>query len=196
MPASTLTRVAAAFPDAKLQQTYGMTELGILRSESRGPDSLWVRVGGEGYETKVVEGRLWVRAESAMLGYLNAPNPFSEDGFLDTGDLVEVDGDWLRILGRRSEVINVGGSKVHPAEVESVLLAMDGVEDAAVAAEPNAITGQIVTATVRVGTGESLTDFKGRMRAWCRDRLESYKIPAKVRFADGPLYSERYKRKR
>ncbi len=196
MPASTLTRVAAAFPNAKLQQTYGLTEIGILRSESRGPDSLWVRVGGEGYETKVVDGRLWVRAESAMLGYLNAPSPFSSDGFLDTGDLVEVDGEWLRILGRRSEIINVGGSKVHPAEVESVLLSLEGVEDAVVAAEPNAITGQIVAATVRLATGESLTEFKGRMRAWCRDRLEPYKIPAKVRFAEGPLYSERFKRKR
>ena len=61
-----------------------------------------MRVGGEGYETKVVDGRLWVRAESAMLGYLNAPSPFSADGFLDTGDLVEVDGEWLRILGRRA----------------------------------------------------------------------------------------------
>ncbi len=196
MPASTLTRVAAAFPAVKLQQTYGLTEIGILRSESRGPDSLWVRVGGEGYETKVVEGRLWVRAESAMLGYLNAPSPFSEDGFLDTGDLVEVDGDWLRILGRRSEIINVGGSKVHPAEVESVLLTLEGVEDAVVSGEPNAITGQIVTATVRLATDESLVAFKGRLRAWCRDRLESYKIPAKVRFAEGPLYSERFKRKR
>ena len=196
MPASTLQGVAAAFPGVKLQQTYGLTEIGILRSESRGPDSLWVRVGGEGYETKVVDGRLWVRAESAMLGYLNAPSPFSEDGFLDTGDLVEVDGDWLRILGRKSDVINVGGSKVHPAEVESVLLMLDGVDDVSVSGEAHAITGQIVTATVRLSTDESLTDFKARMRVFCRDRLESYKVPAKVRFADGPLYSERFKRKR
>jgi long-chain acyl-CoA synthetase len=196
MPASTLAGVAATFPSARLQQTYGLTEIGILRSESRSPDSLWVRVGGEGYETKVVDGRLWVRAESAMLGYLNAPSPFSDDGFLDTGDLVEVDGDWLRILGRRSEVINVGGSKVHPAEVESVLLALEGVEDVTVSGEAHAITGQIVTATVRLAGDETLAAFKGRMRLWCRDRLEPYKIPAKVRVAEGPLYSERFKRKR
>jgi acyl-coenzyme A synthetase/AMP-(fatty) acid ligase len=196
MPASTLAGVAATFSSARLQQTYGLTEIGILRSESRSPDSLWVRVGGEGYETKVVDGRLWVRAESAMLGYLNAPSPFSEDGFLDTGDLVEVDGDWLRILGRRSELINVGGSKVHPAEVESVLLSLEGVEDAAVSGEAHAITGQIVTATVRLANDESLAAFKLRMRVWCKDRLEPYKIPAKVRLAEGVLYSERFKRRR
>lgn len=196
MPASTLTRVAETFPALKLQQTYGSTEIGILRSESRGQDSLWVRVGGEGFETKVVDGRLWVRAESAMLGYLNAPSPFSADGFYDTGDLVEVDGEWLRILGRKSDVINVGGSKVHPAEVESTLLAMDGVDDASVSGEANALTGHIVTATVRLSTGETLSEFKGRMRVFCKDRLESYKVPAKVRLADAPLYSERFKRMR
>jgi long-chain acyl-CoA synthetase len=196
MPASTLARVAEAFPAVRLQQTYGLTEVGILRSESRGPGSLWVRVGGEGYETKVVDGRLWVRAEAAMIGYLNAPSPFSEDGFLDTGDLVELDGEWLRILGRTSDIINVGGSKVYPAEVESTLLTLEGVEDVTVSGEPNALTGNIVTATVRLTTGESLPAFKSRMRAWCRDRLESYKIPARVRFAEGPLHSERYKRQR
>jgi long-chain acyl-CoA synthetase len=196
MPASTLTRVAATFPHVKLQQTYGSTEIGIMRSESRGHDSLWVRVGGEGFETRVVDGRLWVKAESAMLGYLNAPSPFSDDGFYDTGDLVEVDGDWLRILGRKSDVINVGGSKVHPAEVESVLLAMDGVEDAAVSGEANALTGHIVTAAVRLSSGETLPAFKARMRVWCRDRLESYKVPARLRLTDGPLHSERFKRTR
>src|SRR6185369_15483612 len=108
MPASTLERVAQAFPSVKLLQTYGMTELGILRSQSRDSASLWVRVGGEGYETKVVDGRLWIRARSAMLGYLNAPTPFDAEGFLDTGDLVETDGEWVRFLGRKSDIINVG----------------------------------------------------------------------------------------
>ncbi len=196
MPASTLAHVAEAFPNLKLQQTYGLTEVGILRSESRGSDSLWVRVGGEGYETRVVDGRLWIRAESAMLGYLNAPSPFSEDGFLNTGDLVETDGEWLRILGRQSDVINVGGSKVYPAEVESVLLALPNVVDAVVHGQANAITGQIVAATVRLGAPEPLADFKLRMRVACRERLEAYKIPVSWRVTSEPLHSERYKRMR
>src|SRR5262249_44563982 len=150
MPESTLSRVAHAFPGVALQQTYGLTELGILRSKSRGPDSLWVRVGGEGFGTRIVDGRLWIRTASAMLGYLNAPSPFDAEGFFDTGDQVEVDGDWLRILGRKSDIINVGGSKVYPARVESVLLELDNVADVVVTGEPNPITGQIVAATVRL----------------------------------------------
>ena len=114
MPEATLRRVVDTFPGIKLLQTYGLSELGILRSQSRSSDSLWVRVGGEGFETKVVDGRLWVRAESAMLGYLNAPSPFDADGFFDTGDMVDVDGEWIRLRGRQSDIINVGGNKVYP----------------------------------------------------------------------------------
>ena len=80
---------------------------------------------------------------------------FDDEGYFDTGDMVEVDGEWLRILGRASEVINVGGSKVFPAEVESVLLALDNVEDAVVYAEPNPLTGQTVAATIKLQHEES-----------------------------------------
>jgi long-chain acyl-CoA synthetase len=196
MPESTLARMREALPSVSLQQTYGTTELGILRSKSRDSGSLWVRVGGEGYQTKIVDGRLWVKAESAMLGYLNAPSPFDADGFVDTGDQVEVDGEWLRILGRKSEIVNVGGSKVYPAAVESVLLEMSGVEDAIVRGEPHPLTGQIVSATVRLSTDETIADFRVRMRQHCRDRLPPFAIPAKVRLTQSTLYNQRFKRLR
>ncbi len=196
MPQSTLDRVRRAFPTTKLQQTYGMTELGILRSKSRDSGSLWVRIGGEGFDVKIVDGRLWVRAASAMLGYLNAPSPFDEEGFLDTGDQVEVDGEWVRILGRKSELINVGGSKVYPAEVESVLLEIPGVTDATVCAEKHPLTGHIVSATVCLANPESMNDFKIRMRQFCGSRLPPYAVPARVRFSDVALHSERFKRMR
>jgi acyl-CoA synthetase (AMP-forming)/AMP-acid ligase II len=143
-----------------------------------------------------VDGRLWIRAESAMLGYLNAASPFDADGYYDTGDMVERDGDWLRIIGRESEVINVGGSKVFPAEVESVLLELDNVADVAVHAEPSPITGHVVAATVRLIEDEPLPAFKQRLRLFCSTRLSPYKVPARIRFASGPLHSHRFKRQR
>jgi long-chain acyl-CoA synthetase len=195
MPEITLRKVHAVFPEVKLLQTYGLSELGILRSQSRESGSLWMRVGGEGFETKIVDGRLFIRASSAMLGYLNAPNPFDADGFFDTGDLAEVDGEWLRILGRKSEIINVGGNKVFPLEVENALLALSNVEDVAVHGEPNPITGQVVVATVRLTEPEEATAFKTRMKLFCADKLAGYKVPAKVRFVD-TLHSERFKKVR
>lgn len=196
MPESTLKRFHELFPDVRLLQTYGLSEVGILRSKSRSSDSLWVKVGGEGFQTRVVDGMLEVKAKSAMLGYLNAPSPFTEDGWFKTGDAVEVDGEYIRILGRKSELINIGGEKVYPAEVESVLQLMDGVEDVAVSGEANPITGQMVKARVKLSTGESLKEFKKRMWAFCNERLPKYKIPQKVVLSEESLHGERFKKMR
>lgn len=193
MSENTLRRVHAVLPEVKLQQTYGLSELGILRSESRGPDSLWMRIGGEGYHLRVVDGLLEIKARAAILGYLNAPSPVTSDGWFRTGDAVEVDGEWIKILGRRSEIINVGGEKVYPAEVEGVLLEMPGVAEVAVHAETNAITGQLVAARVRLDAPEAPADFRRRLVGFCRERLARYKIPQKVIVVDGPLHSERFK---
>lgn len=195
MPPSTLGELRAALPGVRLKQTYGLSELGVLSSESREPGSLWMRVGGEGFETRVVDGTLRIRAASAMLGYLNTDRqPFDGEGWFDTQDAVEVDGEWLRILGRTSEIVNVGGQKVYPAEVESVLMQMDGVLDAAVQGRPNPVTGEVVVARVRLAAPEDPDGFEERMRAFCQGRLESYKIPVLVEVEGGDLYNRRFKK--
>ena len=186
MPESTLKRMNDLFPQVNMLQTYGLSEVGIL----------WVKVGGEGFQTRVVDGMLEIKAESAMLGYLNHPSPFTEDGWFITGDAVEVDGEYIRILGRKSEIINVGGEKVYPAEVESVLLTMDGVEDATVSGLPHPIIGHIVQAEVKLSTDEDLTQFRQRMMTFCKERLARYKIPQKVILTEDSLHGERYKKLR
>lgn len=196
MPESLLNSLNQQFPQIRFHQTYGLTELGIMRSKSRSSDSLWFKVGGEGYETRIVNGMLEIKAKGAMLGYLNAPAPFTSDGWYMTGDVVEIDGEWLKILGRNSEIINVGGQKVYPAEVESVLQSMPGVAEVSVKGEANPITGNIVTAKIRLTTEESLRDFRLRLRAFCQDKLESYKIPVRVFLVDERLYSDRFKKTR
>ncbi len=196
MPESTLERISRAVPGARLQQTYGLSELGILRSRSRDSNSLWMQVGGDEFETKIVDGRLWVRAESAMVGYLNADAPFDEDGFFDTGDRVEQDGDWIRVLGRDSDIINVGGEKVYPAEVESVLLEMPNVRDVVVFGEANPITGRHVVAKVQLDSDEAASEFKARMRRFCRGRVAPFKIPARVSVTEDATHNARFKRMR
>lgn len=196
MPESTLKRLHEIFPSVELLQTYGLTEVGVLRSKSKGADSLWVKVGGEGFETRVVDGLLHIRAKSAMLGYLNAPSPFDAEGWMNTQDMVEVNGDYIRILGRVTDIINVGGQKVSPAEVESVLLQLDNVQDVAVYGEKNPLTGQIVAARFNLMEPEDLDSLKKRVRAFCRDRMPSFKIPVKVTTTDREQHSERYKKMR
>lgn len=196
MAQSTLDRLAAAFPGVELQQTYGLSEVGVLRSQSRGDGSLWVRVGGAGFETKVVDGVLWVRSAYRMLGYLNAPQVVDADGWVDTQDRVEVDGEWLKILGRTTDLINVGGQKVYPAEVEDVILQLDNVVDVAVHGEAHALLGQIVVARVALGAPEPADGLKRRVRQACLAKLASYKAPAKVLATDEPLHTARQKKVR
>jgi long-chain acyl-CoA synthetase len=196
MPESTLRRFHELFPQIRLLQTYGLSELGILRSKSKASDSLWVKIGGEGFETRIVDGLLEIKAQSAMLGYLNHESPFTEDGWFKTGDAVDVDGDYVRILGRQSELINVGGEKVYPAEVESVLQQMTGVEDVTVAGEPNPIMGQMVVARVKLSTEEPPAEFRKRMHAFCRDKLPRFMIPQKAELVDSAMHGPRFKKMR
>lgn len=194
MPAATLESLHQALPGVRLKQTYGLTEVGILPSRSESNDSLWLAVGGDGYETKIVDGILWTRTETAMLGYLNAPSPFDDDGWFSTGDAVEQKGDFLRFLGRKSEIINVGGEKVYPAEVESVIQEIENIKEVTVRGRSNPITGSVVVATVELFTPEDPDALEDRVREACRQRLARFKVPAVVEVADGSLCGERFKK--
>jgi long-chain acyl-CoA synthetase len=196
MPQSTLERVKRVFPGVKLQQTYGLIELGVLRSKSKSDDSLWVKIGGEGFETRIVNGLLEIKAESAMLGYLNAPSPFTEDGWFKTCDEVQEDGEYIKILGRKSEIINVGGEKVYPAEIESVIQELDNVAEVTVFARKNSLIGNIVCARVRLLKEEDKKQFTIRLKIFCKQKLESFKVPVKVIIDNELQFSDRFKKKR
>jgi len=196
MPQATLDRIRARFPEAELQQTYGLSEVGVLRSQSRPDGSLWVRIGGSGFETQVRDGILWIRSEYRMVGYLNAPSAFDADGWFNTQDRVEVDGDWFRILGRITDLINVGGQKVYPAEVEDVILTLPNIADVVVTGEKHALLGHIVVAKVRLHGPEPLDALRLRIRKACLAKLSGYKVPAKVSLLEQEIYSARFKKMR
>ncbi|TMB87245.1 MAG: long-chain fatty acid--CoA ligase, partial [Chloroflexi bacterium] len=196
MSEATLKRLRESFPNAQLLQSYGLAEVGILRSKSKSDESVWLKVGGEGIETRVVDGILQIKSPSTMLGYLNAPSPFTEDGWFVTGDAVEVDGDYLKIVGRRSELINVGGEKVYPSEVEEVIEAMANVEAATVYGEAHLLMGNIVCARVALVESEDEGKFAVRLKRHCRERLPSYQVPVKVSVVGRELIGERFKKLR
>jgi long-chain acyl-CoA synthetase len=179
MPEVTLRKVRNIFPNATIKQTYGLSELGVLRSKSESDGSLWVKIGGDGFEIKVVDDLLWVRSEANMVGYLNAPSPFDEDGWMCTGDQVEVNGEYMRILGRKSEMINVGGQKVFPAEVENVLLEVPNVKDATAFGAKHSLMGNVVHARISIHQHEEPASMIERLRIHCTSKLARFKIPVK-----------------
>lgn len=196
MPEQTLKNLNEVFPGVEMKQTYGLSEIGILRSKSRDSSSLWVKIGAEGVQTKVVKNTLWVRSPGAMLGYLNAPNPFDDQGWFNTEDRVEVDGEFLRFLGRDSDIINVGGEKVYPAEVENVIMEIDNIADVCVYGEKHPITGQIIVAEVTLKKPEALSQVRQRVRLYCKGRLSRYKIPTKFTYASASRAGARFKKMR
>ena len=142
-------------------------------------------------QMKIVDGALRVRSDRCALRFLgaDAPRLADKDGFVDTGDMVERRGDRLYFVGRRGGVINVGGAKVHPEEVEAALNAHAAVRASRVFARKSPITGALVFAEV------VLRDEPWRMPASereilaaCRARLAPHMAPAGLRFvADLPM---------
>lgn len=195
MPQTTLDNVRSIFPNAKIKQTYGLSELGVLRSVSEDDASVWVKIGGDGFETKVIDNILWVRSQSNMVGYLNAPNPIDENGWMSTGDQVEVKGDYMRFLGRQSEMINVGGQKVFPVEVETVLLQAENVCEAAVYGVRHPIMGQVVHAKVSLYKQEDSGSLTERLRKHCIERMAKYKVPMRFVIVESEQqHSDRFKK--
>jgi acyl-CoA synthetase (AMP-forming)/AMP-acid ligase II len=194
MPLQTLQRLEAALPEVRFKQTYGLSELGILPTRSKGDGSLWVKLGGTGFDYKIVDSVLWIKSSMAMLGYLNAPAPFDDDGYFNTQDVVLTDGPYVRILGRDSEIINVGGEKVYPTEVESVILEVANIAEVTVSGQRSPVTGMVVRARVTLVEDEDLPSVRKRVRDYCRGRLESFKVPALIEVAAGPQHSDRFKK--
>ncbi len=184
MNEATLKKLKTAFPKATLKQTYGLSELGVLRSQSRDDGTTWVKVGGSGFAVKVIDDLLWVKADSNMIGYLNSPNPFDADGWMCTQDQVEQDGDYMRFLGRQSDIISVGGQKVFPAEVEDVLLEAENVKGASVVGQPNPLLGHTVVAHIALFENEDREVLSNRLRDFCGSRLARYKIPMRFIITD------------
>jgi len=195
MPESLLKMVNTIFPDIQLQQTYGLIELGVLSSKSESNGSLWVKIGGDGYAVRVSDGLLEIKSDSAMLGYINAPSPYTEDGWFKTGDAVEVKDDYFRILGRKSELINVGGEKVYPQEVENIIREFEHVVDVTVYGEKHPLTGSIVCAKVVVDNNElDKATFIKELKTFCRQKMASFKIPVKISLESDLLHGDRFKK--
>lgn len=150
MPGGLLQRLRVALPQVDFVQRYGTSETGALPVRDSGA-GLILDTSRAGFEWKIVEGELWVRSPARGLGYLSGGdnNRFTDTGWFCTGDLAgQLPDGAVKILGRREELINVGGEKVLPATVESVLLMHPLIADCRVMPLPNAVLGQIVAVEV------------------------------------------------
>ncbi|WP_208246079.1 class I adenylate-forming enzyme family protein (plasmid) [Rhizobium sp. T1470] len=198
MPAQLLLRIRAAFPKTRLLQTFGTSETGIARTQSASSESTRFRIADSDYKHRIVDGELWLRSKTQFLGYLNnSTEAVTDDGWFRTGDLVEAGEDgYLTILGRAKEVINVGGEKVLPLDLESLLLEHPLVADCVVYGAANAITGQMVCADIQPTRSIDKAELRREIHGFLKDRVERFKLPGRIRLVEAVEASERFKKLR
>jgi acyl-coenzyme A synthetase/AMP-(fatty) acid ligase len=184
-----LDNLRAAYPNARVAHAFASTEAGVAFDVNDGLAGFpvdFVDKPGSSIELKVRDGTLWIRSNRTATRYLGAPAPLaSDDGFVDTGDMVELDAGRYHFRGRRGGIINVGGLKVYPEEVESVLNADPRVRMSRVAGRRNPITGAVIIAEVVLSESAdpSTADrVKTELLNACRRTLAAHKVPALLRF--------------
>jgi acyl-coenzyme A synthetase/AMP-(fatty) acid ligase len=194
-----LNSVRSFYPDAEISHAFATTEAGVAFDVRDGlsgfPASMLT--GTAGVDLKVADATLRVRSSCTAKRYLGENPPALKDpeGFVDTGDVIELRDGRYYFQGRRDGVINVGGLKVHPEEVEAVLNRHPQVRLSLVKTKKTPITGALVVADVLLKDpstpeGEQARELQRTIKQFCRDLLAPHKVPAAISFVPALAISE------
>jgi acyl-coenzyme A synthetase/AMP-(fatty) acid ligase len=185
-----LDSLRKAFPQASVGHAFASTEAGVafeVNDGLAGFPASYVKEVRDGVAMKVSDGSLCIRSPRTASGYVGADAALTDkDGFVDTGDILELRGNRYVFSGRRGGIINIGGLKVHPEEIEAVINRHPRVRMSLVRPKASPITGSIVIADVVLESGEpgagDVVDVKGDILKLCRDALPRHKVPAAISF--------------
>jgi acyl-coenzyme A synthetase/AMP-(fatty) acid ligase len=179
---SILDLLGATFPRARITHIYASTEAGVCISVSDGRagfPSAWLDNLARRVQLRISErSELLVRRSGPRSLLLER----ADGGWWATGDLVRIEGNRVFFLGRNSEILNVGGAKVSPAEVEACLAEITGVAASRVFARKSSIAGTLVAAEVVPAAGTEHDELRCRILQQCRARLAAYAVPRLIEF--------------
>jgi len=185
-----LDGLSKAYPKASIGHAYASTEAGVGFAVNDGREGFPADMVGNskgGVEMKIEDGSLRIRSTRTAHAYVgrHATNLTDSEGFVDTGDMVELRGDRYHFVGRRGGIINIGGLKVHPEEIEAVINGHAEVRMSRAKSRRSPITGAIVVADIvlddRCGSHSS-DEIRAKILADCRTQLPPHKVPAVIRF--------------
>jgi acyl-CoA synthetase (AMP-forming)/AMP-acid ligase II len=186
-----LDALRIALPQASIAHAYASTEAGVafeVDDGRAGFPASYIGIARDGVELKIADGSLCIRSPRTASRYLGGDATLADpDGFIDSGDMVELHGNRYVFVGRRGGIINIGGLKVHPEEIETVINRHPQVRMSLVRPKPSPITGSIVIADVvlksgRAGAGGEFAAVKGDILKLCRDALPRHKVPVAISF--------------
>jgi acyl-CoA synthetase (AMP-forming)/AMP-acid ligase II len=189
-----LDSLRAAFPQATIAHAYASTEAGVAFDVNDGLAGFpadYVGIVRNGVGMTIRDGALLIRSCAAASGYVGGGETLTDSsGFVDTGDMVERHGDRFYFTGRKGGIINIGGLKVHPEEIEAVINRHPSVRMSLVRPRQNPVTGAVVVADVVLeadGIGAEnraarQTALKDDILKLCREALPRHKVPAAISF--------------
>jgi acyl-CoA synthetase (AMP-forming)/AMP-acid ligase II len=181
-----LDQLRKTYPKANLGHAFATTEAGVgfdVRDGKAGFPASYIGCSSMKAELRIENDTLHIRSSRTARGYIGAPLN-GHDGFVDTGDLVELRDNRYYFTGRREGVINVGGQKVYPEEVEAVLRQHPAIRMARARSLKNPVTGNLVVADVVLQQCYALNDVREDLMAHCRRHLASWKVPVFIRESD------------
>ena len=194
MPPGTLKKINQLLPNTRLLQTFGTSETGIVKTKSKSSDSLYFKIVDSEY--KVIDNELFLKTKTQINTYegLNSDS-FTKDGWFKTGDIVDMDSDgYIKVISRKNNIINVGGLKVFPNEIEQIIYELDFIIEATIYGKPNAIVGNIVCLKAIVDKGTNVKSAKKQIKSLCKNKLEKYKVPQKIIIVSEVKATKRFKK--
>lgn len=181
-----LNALRAAYPQASVGHAYASTEAGVGFEVDDGLEGFPAsKIGASGpVEMKIEDGSLRIRSARTAGCYLgeDAPVLVDDEGFVDTGDVVERRGDRYYFLGRKSGMINVGGLKIYPEEIEMIINRHPAVRVSVVRSRKSPITGSLVVAEIVLKGEPDIANVRREIMTLCNENLSPHKIPATLRF--------------
>lgn len=187
--ARTLNSLSSVFPNAHITHIYASTEAGVgfaVHDGCPGFPYRWLSTGVKGAELSISNmSTLMIKPSVLAQGYFdNSSGFYDEDGWIDTGDLVEVKSDRVFFNGRANGSINIGGNKVMPEEVEMNILELDFVSGALVRSKSSSVAGSLLEAFIVLEGSVDRKTAISKIKSHCREHLASYKVPAFIRIVD------------
>lgn len=182
-----------SWPLVEFRQAFGTTETTNIRTWSDA-DSLHFKPGVKEVDYKIENGKLYIKTPESFVKIISGPAVVT-DGWYETGDFVqENESGYLEITSRNNALIQVGGEKIAPAEVEKIIGSVSGVWQVKVYGQPHILTGQMLCAEVLGEPGKDRSELKAAIRKACRSALPDYKIPQKIIMIKQPTFNRRMKR--